>query len=63
MFPRIQNERQRYDDPQGVHKHKVEPEVDWMSQLAVGVAISVLCEEVEYRSICLAWVRLREKTK
>lgn len=55
MSPCIHNEHQGYDDPQNIHEHKVEPEVDRVSQLTVRVAISVLREEVKHSPIQLTW--------
>lgn len=63
MSPCIQNERQRYDDPQHIHEHKVEPEVDRMAQLTVSIAVSVLCEEVKHCSIQLTWSHMTNNFK
>ena len=51
LSPGVCDEKQRDDDPQYVHEDKVEPEVDGVSELAVGVAVPVLRVEVENRSV------------
>lgn len=51
----IHNKDQRDDDPQHIHEHKVEPEVDGVSQLTVSISISVLCEEVKHYAVQLTW--------
>lgn len=58
MPPRVHNEHQWYDHPQHIHEHKVEPEVDWVSQLTVSIAISVLREEVKHYSVQLTWKKI-----
>lgn len=47
LTPRVYYKNERDNNPQNIHKHKVEPEIDGMTIFAVNVSISVLSEEVE----------------
>lgn len=51
----IYNEQRRNDDPQHVHEHKIEVEIERVSIFAVYVTVSVLDPEVEQDSIQLTW--------
>lgn len=53
MFPGIQDEGKRNDNPQTVHEDKIEPEVYWMVNLTVAEAVTVLSIKVENISIQL----------
>lgn len=55
LSPCVCDQQKRYDDPQHVHEDKVEPEVDRVTQLTVGIAVSVLGVEIQHCPIQLAW--------
>lgn len=56
----IYNEQRRNDDPQHVHEHKIEVEIERVSIFAVYVTVSVLDPEVEQDSIQLT-LKIRTK--